>query len=144
MANDPIIIEQTFNAPVSELWKAISDKKQMKKWYFDIAKFEPVAGFEFQFLGGDEEKKFLHLCKVTEVIPRKKLAYTWRYDGYDGNSLVTFTLKEMENSSKLTLTHEDLDTFPPVPELSKENFRTGWEYIIGTSLVQFLEPSNGK
>ena len=144
MADDPIIIEQTFNVPVNKLWEAISDGKEMKKWYFDINEFEPVVGFEFQFFGGDEEKKFLHLCKITEVIPGKKLAYTWRYDGYDGNSLVTFALKDMGNTSKLTLTHEGLDTFPPVPELSKKNFRMGWEYIIGTSLVQFLEQPNGK
>src|SRR4051794_1834313 len=89
-ASEPFVIERTYNAPVEKVWQAITDKDQMKQWYFDMAAFEPIVGFEFSFTGGTEEQSYLHLCKITEVIPYKKLAYSWRYDGYEGNSLVTF------------------------------------------------------
>jgi len=48
--------------------------------------------FEFQFDVEHEGFKYCHRCKVTEAIPNKRLAYTWRYEGYAGDSLVTFEL----------------------------------------------------
>jgi uncharacterized protein YndB with AHSA1/START domain len=111
----------------------------MKEWYFDLAEFKPEVGFEFQFLAGKDEKKYLHLCKITEVTAGKKLAYSWRYDGYEGTSFVTFELFAEGNKTRLRLTHEGLETFPKSnPDLAKENFVQGWTSIIGTSLKKFL------
>src|SRR4051812_32432096 len=92
MKSNQFVIERTFNAPVLKVWEAITDNKKLKQWYFDIKDFKPVQGFEFQFYGGSEEKQYLHLCKVTEVIERKKLTYSWTYEGYSGESFVTFEL----------------------------------------------------
>ncbi len=84
--------------------------------------------------------RYLHLCKITEVIPRKKLQYSWRYDGYEGNSFVTFELFAEGNKTRLKLTHEGLETFPiSNPDFAKENFVEGWTYLIGTSLKEFAE-----
>ena len=30
--NTPFTIERTYNAPVENVWKAITDKDEMKKW----------------------------------------------------------------------------------------------------------------
>ena len=139
MANEPFIIERTFNAPVEKVWKAITDKNEMKQWYFDLADFKPEPGFEFRFLAGAENKKFLHLCKVTEVISGKKLTYSWRYDGYEGNSYVTFELFPEGEKTRLKLTHAGLETFPANPDFAKENFVAGWNHIIGKSLPEYLE-----
>lgn len=57
------VIEQTFDSPIEQVWKAITDSEQMKQWYFDIAEFKPEVGFLFQFEGGDDCKKYIHLCK---------------------------------------------------------------------------------
>jgi uncharacterized protein YndB with AHSA1/START domain len=138
-ASTPVVIERTYNAPVDKVWQAITDKEQMKQWYFDIAQFEPNPGFEFSFTGGTEEHSYLHLCKITEVIPYKKLAYSWRYDGYEGNSVVTFELVDEGGKTRLKLMHEGLKTFPSNPDFAKENFVQGWTYITGTSLPQFVE-----
>jgi uncharacterized protein YndB with AHSA1/START domain len=141
MATAPFIIERTYNAPVSKVWKAITDKDEMKQWYFDLAEFKPVVGFEFQFTGeGHKGEKYLHLCKITDVVPGKKLTYSWRYDGYEGNSFVTFELFEEGNKTRLKLTHEGLETFPANnPDFAKESFAEGWTYIIGKSLSEFVE-----
>ena len=140
MKNEPFVIERTYNAPVEKVWEAITDKDKMKQWYFDLKEFKPEVGFEFQFYGGTPEKQWLHLCKVTEVIPNRKITYSWRYDGYEGNSFVTFELFPQENKTRLKLTHEGLDTFPSnLPEFGKENFAQGWTALIGTSLKDFLE-----
>ena len=48
---------------------------------------------------------FVHLFKVTEVVPQKKLAYTWRYKDFEGSSLVSFELFEEGDKTRLRLTH---------------------------------------
>ena len=143
MKNQPVVLEWTFHAFFEKVWNAITDKELMKQWYFEIAEFEPEPGFEFQFEGGTEKTRYQHLCKITEVVPGKKLSYSWRYEGYTGNSLVTFELFAESDKTRLVLTHTGLETFPSDnPDLSKENFVAGWTYIIGTSLKEFLEKSN--
>ncbi len=140
MNDEPVIIERTFSARIEKVWKAITDKDEMEKWYFDLEEFNPEVGFEFQFYAGDEKKQWLHVCKVTEVIPEKKLTYSWRYEGYTGISFVTFELFNEGEKTRLRLTHTGLESFPSdVPGLKKENFVAGWESIIGSSLKQFVE-----
>jgi uncharacterized protein YndB with AHSA1/START domain len=140
MKNEPFIIERTFNAPADKVWEAITNKDQMRQWYFDLADFKAEPGFEFQFEGGPDDRKYLHKCRVTEVVPGKKLQYSWRYEGYEGNSLVTFELFPEGDKTRLTLTHEGLETFPMNnPDFAKKNFMQGWTEIIGTSLKNFVE-----
>jgi uncharacterized protein YndB with AHSA1/START domain len=123
------------------VWKAITDKNEMKNWYFELEEFRPEVGFEFQFYGGEKDKCYLHICNVTEVIPGKKLTYSWRYDGYAGNSFVTFEIFPEGGKTRLKLTHEGLETFPgeEVPDLARHNFERGWNQIIGESLKNYLE-----
>lgn len=142
MTTLPFIIERTFAAPVEMVWKAITEKDLMKQWYFDLPEFKIEVGFRFQFTGGPSpDKQYLHVCEITEVIPGRKLAHSWRYDGYEGNSFVTFELFAEGDKTKLKLTHEGLETFPAAnyPDFAKENFVAGWTSIIGTSLKEFLE-----
>lgn len=140
MTQPPFVIERVYKAPIEKVWKAITDKDQMKEWYFDLAEFKPEVGFEFSFEGGKDDKTYLHLCKITEVIPGRKLAHSWTYSGYEGYSVVTFELFDEGNETRLKLTHEGLETFPQNnPDFAKENFVQGWTAITGTSLKNFLE-----
>jgi len=140
MKDETIVKEVLLNVSTSKVWKAITNTEDMKLWYFDISEFKPTVGFEFRFEGGKDDKSYLHLCKITEVIPGKKLSYSWRYDGYPGNSLVTFELFEEGNRTKLKLTHEGIESFGTEnPDLAKENFVEGWNQIIGTSIKEYLE-----
>lgn len=140
MKDEPFLIERTFSAPIEKVWKAITDKDEMKLWYFDLAEFKAEVGFKFQFIGGPPERQYLHLCEVTEVVSGKKLTYSWRYDGYEGNSFVSFELFGEGDNTRLKLTHAGLETFPKEnPDLAKHNFAEGWTSIIGESLKKYLE-----
>jgi uncharacterized protein YndB with AHSA1/START domain len=140
MKDEPIIVEQTLNATPEKVWNAITDKNEMKKWYFALADFRLEVGFEFQFTGGTEERTYLHLCRITEVIPQKKLTHSWRYDGYEGTSFVMFELFAEGTTTKVRLTHEGVETFPASnPDFAKKNFVEGWTAIIGTSLVNYIQ-----
>ena len=136
----PFVIERSYNAPVETVWNAITDKTQMKQWYFDLDDFKPEVGFEFKFDGGSDDKVYHHLCKIVEVVPHKKLKYSWSYEGFEGMSYVTFELFDEGKTTKVKLTHEGLETFPQNnPDFAKESFMQGWTYILGTSLKNFLE-----
>jgi uncharacterized protein YndB with AHSA1/START domain len=140
MKTEPILIERTFNAPASIIWRALTEEEEMKKWYFDIPGFKPEVGYEFQFLAGPPEKEYLHLCKITEVIPERKISYSWRYEGYAGNSLVSFELIDEGIKTKLKLIHDGLETFPADnPDLDKKNFITGWTEFMDSGLKEYLE-----
>jgi uncharacterized protein YndB with AHSA1/START domain len=140
MNNEPFVIERVFLADAPTIWRAISDAKAMKEWYFDIPEFKPEPGLEFKFTGGPDDRPYVHLCKVTEVETGRKLTYSWRYEGYEGISYVSFELFPEGESTRLRLTHSGLETFPASnPDLAKENFAAGWTEIIGTSLGAYLE-----
>ena len=144
MATQPVVLERTFNAPISKVWKAITDKNEMKKWYFDLAEFKAEPGFEFQFYGqGREGEKYLHLCKIIEVIKDKKISYSWRYDNYEGNSVVTFELSEEGNKTRLKLTHKGVGSFKQNgPDFAVASFTQGWTELIGTLLKKYVEKAN--
>jgi uncharacterized protein YndB with AHSA1/START domain len=140
----PLIIERTFEAPLDLVWKAISEREAFDHWYFKLKDFQAKVGFEFEFSGEDKGVTYLHHCRVTEVVPGKKLSYTWRYEGHEGQSLVTFELfPEGDQKTKLRLTHAGLETFPKLPSFARENFLAGWTDIIGRSLKKYVEEKAG-
>ncbi|MEO7960979.1 MAG: SRPBCC domain-containing protein [Ginsengibacter sp.] len=139
MKHDPFVIERTYSAPVAKVWEAITNKNQMKIWYFDIDAFKPEVGFKFSFEGKSDDKTYVHLCKITDVIRDKRLTYSWCYKGYQGISFVTFELFPAENGTRLKLTHEGLESFPAQKDFAKESFAMGWNHIIGKSLREFVE-----
>ena len=136
---EAVVIERTFNAPIARVWKALTDVEDMKHWYFDLKEFKPEVGFEFEFSVEHQGTNYHHLCKVTEVIPQKKIAYTWRYKGEPGDSLVTFELSAKGDKTRLRLMHTGIETFPRTLAYARKNFETGWTTIIGSELKKFLE-----
>jgi uncharacterized protein YndB with AHSA1/START domain len=138
-SSEAVILERTLNAPVAKVWKALTDVDQMRQWYFDLKEFKPQVGFEFEFVVEHEGNTYHHLCRVTEVIPRQKIAYTWRYKGEPGNSLVTFELFAEGDKTRLKLRHRGIETFPKTPAYARKNFETGWTAILDSELKQFVE-----
>jgi uncharacterized protein YndB with AHSA1/START domain len=134
-----VVMDRTFNAPFGKCWQALTDVDQMRQWYFDLKEFRPEVGFEFEFVVEHEGNSYHHLCKVTEVIPQKKIAYTWRYKDEPGNSLVTFELFGEGEKTRLRLTHEGIESFPKTPAYARKNFEAGWTAIIGSELKRFVE-----
>lgn len=139
--DEPIVVEQTFNAPIDTVWKAITQIDLMRQWYFDnIPAFRPEVGFETQFNVSSGDRNFLHMWRVTEVVPRQKIAYRWRFAGIPGESLAVFELSKGRKSTTLKLTclvHED---FPEdIPEFTTESCMAGWEYFIKKRLKEYLE-----
>jgi uncharacterized protein YndB with AHSA1/START domain len=144
MNNEPLVVERVLDAPVATVWDAITNKEGFKHWYFDVDDFKPEVGFKFRFGGEDKGVTFMHDCQVKEVVPPKRLAYSWRYEGYEGDSLVTWELFPEGSGTRVKLTHAGLETFPKQPSFVRENFERGWTEIIGSLLKSFLEKQQAK
>ena len=84
--------------------------------------------------------QYLHICKITEIEPGKKLTYSWQYDSYPGESFVTWELFSEGSKTKVKLTHADLETFQQDNKgFAIESFLTGWTHIVGKSLAEYVE-----
>ena len=93
--HEPVIIERTFDAPVQRVWEALTNADILRQWFFDIPTFEAKTGFEFEFRGkGKDGEDLLHKCVITSVEAPHKLSYSWRYEGFEGISHVTYELNE--------------------------------------------------
>lgn len=134
----PVVKEVVLHAPVSKVWQALTDKDELRQWCFDMNAFRPEEGFEFQFYGEKEGRKFLHLCKVVEVQPQKKMKWLWSYEDVPGNTYVTFELFSQDGQTMLRLTHEGLEKLPQDENYARENFVEGWNMILGKLLPEFL------
>lgn len=141
MNTNPIVVEQSFDAPIAVVWKAITDEEQMRQWFFEtMTEFKPEIGFDTEFNVRCEDQDYLHLWKVIDVVPQKRISYQWRYGGYPGDSTVKWELSEEGGGTKLKLTHVGQETFPQdEPLFSRESCQAGWDYFLHDSLKAFLD-----
>jgi uncharacterized protein YndB with AHSA1/START domain len=135
-----VVVERTYEAPIERVWDALTNKNQMRKWYFNVSDFKPEPGFKFEFTGGDENVQYRHLCEVIEADKPNKLSYTWQYENIEGVSLVSIELfAERENSTRIKLTHSGLDFKTDDKNFQPSSFNAGWNHILGISLRKFVE-----
>jgi uncharacterized protein YndB with AHSA1/START domain len=139
LAPGTLVIERVFQAPVATVWEALTTAEGITQWFVELKEFKAEPGYEFQWSCQHKAIAYIHLCRITTVVPRQKLAYTWRYDGYAGESLVSIELFTEGHGTRLKLTHSGLDTFPAIPDFARENFLMGWTKIIGENLKQTVE-----
>ena len=140
MNEEQIVVERVYQSPIARVWKALTNREEMRQWYFNLSDFKPEVGFRFEFMGGTPQKQYKHLCEITEVIPPNKLTYSWRYEGYAGISYVSFELFEQGEETLLRLTHTGIDSFPKEnPDMAIGSFRKGWDHIVNISLKEYLE-----
>jgi uncharacterized protein YndB with AHSA1/START domain len=140
--SDPIVVEQWYDVPPALVWEALTDPGEMKQWLVEATGFKPEVGCEFGFSGGTPEKQYLHPCRVVAVEQLRTLTYSWRYEGYGGDSVVTWSLTPERSGTRLRVIHEGVETVPPeVPDLWRQNFVKGWNSILSCTRMDFLSRS---
>jgi len=144
-SDDPIIVEQIFDADPASVWVAITELKQMRQWFFEnIPDFKPQVGFSVEFDVDAGERIFPHQWKITRVEPGKLIEYNWRYGGYTGDAIVIFEVIPVNGSSMLRLTNIVTEDFQEdIPEFKRESCIGGWTYFIKKRLKDYLEAKQG-
>ena len=97
--------------PPEEVWEMLTDPDLIARWLMEND-FQPVAGHKFHF-GTTPKSKFgfdgIIYCEVLEVIPLKKLSYSWK--GGPGNgaitldTVLTWSLTPKDNGTEVLLEH---------------------------------------
>lgn len=135
MSNE-IIKTIVIAAPPQAVFKALTDEKELTKWFPDQVKLEPKAGgmMQFKFFEDGKENHRVE-GKVLEVIPNKKISYSWKNtsDPDFPKTTVTWTLEDMGGKTKVTMVHAGFD---PKSEWHRLH-SMGWSYFIEERLVQY-------
>lgn len=140
-ADPPILVEAQFKNSAEALWNALTSLPEMKKWYFEVLDdFQPKVGFKTSFKVHSENRIFTHQWEVTEVVPQKKITYSWRFLEYPGASTSTFEVMENNDGAALKLTVLVQEDFPDdIPEFKRESCMGGWDYFIHGNLKEYID-----
>ena len=139
--HENVTVQQRVSAPVDKVWNALTDRAQMKEWYFDISDFELGIHNEFNFFEPGDEKKYHHHGEILELIPNEKLKHTWSYPEFSKEkTIVKWELEKDGDETVVTVTHKGLENFAHLgKDFQKESFKNGWTEILEKSLKEFVE-----
>ena len=100
-----------FPHPPGVVWDYLTKTELIAQWLMEND-FQPIVGHDFQFrTRAMPSFNFdgIVYCKVLEIVPHKKLSYSWK--GGPGNgkitldSVVVWTLHAQDNGTELQLDH---------------------------------------
>jgi len=137
---EPIEKNVTINAPVSRVWKALTDPAEIEKWMLMPNTFAPQAGKEFTFQAeASEEWDGVFHCKLNECIENKKIVYTWNTAFINADTLVEIEPKENGDKTELTLIHSGWEKIAENREKVRNDHSTGWDLRFVQKLKETIE-----
>jgi uncharacterized protein YndB with AHSA1/START domain len=120
------------DATPESAFHAISDERELQKWWVDVPKLEKSVGgaILFRFLKENSpilEKDFVIEGEILEIIPNQKFSYTWKPvdDPNYPNTTVTWIIESINNKTKVTVLHSGLENTKDFSHLNE-----GWGYFI--------------
>ena len=145
----PTVIQHQLFFPHSPetVWKFLTDKTLIAQWLMNND-FEPRLGYDFQFTSRPAPQidfDGIAYCKVLEIVPAKKLVYSWKCGPGKGkitlDSTVTWTLEKVTGGTQLYLMQTGFK------ELENYNIyaamNDGWKKHMNMILEQINTEKNG-
>jgi uncharacterized protein YndB with AHSA1/START domain len=128
-----VTIVRRIKASPARIFRAITEPSQMLQWWGPDAgptlsaeaDVRPGGRFSvvFRLMNGEEHNP---TGVYREVIPDRKLVFTWEWPGMpERESLVTFLLEPFDGGTELTLIHANL----PDDE-ARESHKAGWRGLL--------------
>ena len=100
-----------FPHPADVVWEYLTKPELMEQWLMKND-FKPIVGHEFQLRTGpipSLDFDGIFYCKVLEIVPFKKLSYSWRSGPGGGeitlDSVVVWKLAPNDKGTELSLEH---------------------------------------
>ncbi|HLA57497.1 MAG TPA: SRPBCC domain-containing protein [Puia sp.] len=119
-----------FPHPAEKVWEYLTKPELMEQWLMKND-FQPIIGLDFQFrIKPIPSLDFdgIFYCKVLEIVPFKKLSYSWKSGPGEGeitlDSVVVWKLEPTDKGTELFLEHSG---FTKIENLNFYNGLTdGW------------------
>jgi uncharacterized protein YndB with AHSA1/START domain len=138
-----VVIHRVFDLPVNNVWRALTESEEFKKWWgprgFSCPSSQMesrVGGKYLNCMRGPDGKEWWSTGVVKELKPGKKLVLSDSFSDKNGNVksgsdyglpgdwprelLITFELEEADGATKLKLHHEG------IPEEAHDDCVKGW------------------
>jgi uncharacterized protein YndB with AHSA1/START domain len=149
---DAIVTEVEVAAPPKRVFEAITDAKQMFRWWGSdgpckprVWEFEPRIGGKWRMEAYDTTgqltingvNEFKVSGEVVEFDPPRVLAYTWDANWHDDSSkttLVRWELFPTKGGTRVTVTHSGLLAQPT----ARKDYSGGWPGVV-EELKKYVE-----
>ncbi|HLI65570.1 MAG TPA: SRPBCC domain-containing protein [Caulobacteraceae bacterium] len=116
-----VVVEREMPYPPEKLWRALTQPHLLEGWLMKND-FSPAVEHRFKFSGDWGAVD----CRVLEVEPNRRLAYTWGAMGLE--SVVTWTLTPTPGGARLRMEHVG---FRPDQEQAYRGATAGWQRMVG-------------
>lgn len=100
-----------FPHPQETVWEYLTKPELMEQWLMKND-FQPIVGLDFQFRTNpipSLDFDGIFYCKVLEIVPFKKLSYSWKSGPGEGkitlDSIVVWKLQPTDKGTELILDH---------------------------------------
>lgn len=107
-----LLIKWHFPHPPEKVWECLTDPELISQWLMKND-FKPVVGHKFNFYTKPFPKMGFDgivYCEVLEVVPGRKLVYTWKGgsgpDHINLDTLLVWTLSPKDEGTELVLEHK--------------------------------------
>jgi len=142
-----LVIKRVIPAKREEVFEAWTKPEIMQKWFFP-GTWSAKSSNDLRVGGcyshnmisdgsnsgcdhGDSAEDNIHAGEYLEIVPPERLVFTWNSDIVK-NSRVTVVLRDLGDSTELTLTHELLET-----EHLRSLHNGGWDACLENLLKYF-------
>ncbi|HEY8575726.1 MAG TPA: SRPBCC domain-containing protein [Devosia sp.] len=126
MTLQTVVVEQPIAASPERVWERISTPSGIAQWWRP-GEIAPIVGHEFTM---DMDKWGQIPCRVIEVHPGEKLAYTF------GDFELHWSTKPAKEGCVLLLEHRGFDLDNPQHRFAFENMGSGWRTIVLPRLAE--------
>ena len=121
-------LRRTFSAPPERVFRAWTEPQEMKQWWGPGEYSAPQVevdlrvGGRFRIAMKPPEGDLFYLGgEYREVVPPKRLVFTWQWEGDPVETLVTLEFLDLGGMTELIVTHE---RFPDEEQCQRH--REGW------------------
>lgn len=104
-----------FSHPTEMVWEYLTKPELMEQWLMKND-FKPILGHDFHFKTNpipNLDFNGIFYCKVLEIVPLKKLSYSWRSGPGQGEitleSVVVWKLEPTDKGTDVFLEHSGFD-----------------------------------
>jgi len=112
-------LERSFEAPPERVYDAWLDPAVLATWMSPVGhavvSVDARPGGRFRIVMVGEGRELEHVGRYRELVPGRRLVFTWRSPFTGGDSVVTVELGRSNRGTALTLVHEHLPADQVLP-----------------------------
>jgi uncharacterized protein YndB with AHSA1/START domain len=128
-----IVQQVEIDAPPAKAWRHVTDRTALSRWLMPTDDFDARVGHTFTFravvVGDVGDWDGIVHCTVREVVPERRVSWTWTSNALAVETLVTITLDDLGGRTRVTLEHSGWDGLPPEKLWLIDEHDRGWAQL---------------